>query len=76
MRPMPVVLCELADDLCWQFWCTFCHAYHVHGGGHDGTDLGHRQAHCTEATSPFLATGYVLKPRLQARKKKPSGVAP
>jgi hypothetical protein len=66
---LPIVLCELASDRSWQFWCPFCHEYHVHGGGHNGTDLGHRAAHCHEPTSPFLATGYILKPRLHARKR-------
>jgi hypothetical protein len=72
----PTVLCELASDRAWQFWCPFCHEYHIYGGGPDGTDLGHRAAHCRESTSPFLATGYVLMPRLKARKSTPQKVAP
>jgi hypothetical protein len=68
----PIVLCELAGKHSWQFWCPFCHEYHVHAGGPDGTNLGHRAAHCREPASSFHTTGYVLKPRLHARKKVPA----
>lgn len=76
---MPVVKCErvFVDDGTGllQFWCPFCRRYHVHGGGKNpGDGDGHRAAHCHERSSPFLASGYILKEiRKRARGKKEKG---
>ena len=65
---LPIVLCELAGGSSWQFWCPFCHDYHVHGGGNDGTELGHRSAHCHV---PF--PGNRLRPQIQAPRAQKEG---
>lgn len=42
--------------------CPFCNRHHVHGAGdRPGDGNGHRSAHCSEPTSPFLKTGYILR---------------
>jgi hypothetical protein len=38
-------------------WCCYCRKHHLHGTGY-----GHRVAHCSEITSPYRKTGYVLIP--------------
>jgi hypothetical protein len=59
---IPVVLCEVVAPSrlhgveSWQFWCPFCARYHTHGAAR-----GHRVAHCSDSSSPFYKTGYVLK---------------
>lgn len=40
------------------FHCEYCRRNHYHGLGD-----GHRQAHCFDAFSPYLQTGYVLRER-------------
>ena len=39
----------------WSVWCRYCQAWHSHGAGE-----GHREAHCTERNSPYVAIGYNL----------------
>jgi len=39
----------------WKFFCGFCDTEHLHGIG-----LGHREAHCTDRTSSYLNSGYML----------------
>ncbi len=36
-------------------WCRFCRTYHHHSG-----EAGHREAHCTDRSSPYLEIGYIL----------------
>lgn len=38
----------------WSIWCVHCKWFHFH------YDVGHCAAACTEETSPYLDTGYVL----------------
>ena len=37
-------------------WCPFCQEWHHHGALN-----GHRVAHCSEESSPFIQTGYILR---------------
>jgi len=47
-------------------WCPYCATYHVHGGvgliSNSGKRafIGHRVAHCTDDSSPFIETGYYV----------------
>ncbi|MBA7528322.1 hypothetical protein ES705_20505 [subsurface metagenome] len=47
------------------FWCPFCQIYHRHGWPepteHEKKFGSHRVAHC-HSSSPFLSTGYCIKP--------------
>ncbi|HLJ64310.1 MAG TPA: hypothetical protein VKT70_09400, partial [Stellaceae bacterium] len=48
------------DRLTWRMWCGGCHRYHAHGRGRiDGTDAGHRVAHC-HTESRYRGRGYIL----------------
>lgn len=38
-------------------WCRYCLKWHVHGHG-----AGDRAANCHVEDSPYIKTGYVLKP--------------
>ena len=38
-------------------WCRCCRRWHVHGHG-----AGHRVEHCHREDSPYMKTGYVLRP--------------
>jgi len=59
-------------------FCKHCKDYHFHGGG------GHCVAHCHVATSPYLATGYILQEvgeitaaiRRDFRRRRPRGPGP
>jgi hypothetical protein len=61
-RPIPTIEVEPAGRTTWRFRCTYCDAYHHHGGpvASDGS-LGHRVAHCHDKTSPYMETGYMLR---------------
>jgi hypothetical protein len=48
-------------------WCEHCLLFHNHG-----KVPGHLAAHCVETDSPYLKTGYVLKPV----QKRPSAWPP
>ena len=39
----------------WMVWCKFCNKWHHHGPAE-----GHREAHCTDATSGYWKQGYNL----------------
>lgn len=67
MNPPPVALAELIPPgpghrthYLWRILdCPHCHRQHTHGAGRDGTDAGHRVAHCaTGQPNP----GYILEP--------------
>lgn len=53
---LPVVCAVKISHKRLKFRCDYCRAWHVHGKGE-----GHRVAHCTDRTSPYMATGYVLR---------------
>jgi hypothetical protein len=58
----PTILCEPTGFRTWRFFCPFCRSYHQHGGEPDARgEIGHRGAHCLKLTSPYRATGYILK---------------
>ena len=38
-------------------WCRYCRRWHAHGHGR-----GNRAAHCHVGDSPYIKTGYLLKP--------------
>lgn len=38
-------------------WCRYCAKWHVPGHG-----AGHRGEHCHKEDSPYLKTGYILRP--------------
>lgn len=54
----PIFIVE-KDGNSLRFWCPYCLKYHTHGDA-NGNGEGHRVAHCTEPTSPFKKTGYIL----------------
>jgi hypothetical protein len=37
-------------------WCAYCRKWHYHGAARDG----HRLAHCSHSSSPYLTSGYIL----------------
>jgi hypothetical protein len=39
----------------WVVYCTFCNRWHRHGPAE-----GHREAHCTDSSSPYWKCGYNL----------------
>lgn len=47
-------------------WCPYCAIFHLHGGiGLISTSgkrafIGHRVAHCSDESSPFIETGYYI----------------
>lgn len=43
-------------------WCPYCTRWHWHGAGErPGDGNGHRVAHCSSETSPYLRGGYDLR---------------
>jgi len=52
-----VVLCSNGQDSFYgfMFYCEFCDCVHLHGPRE-----GHRDAQCTNKSSPFLVDGYIL----------------
>lgn len=55
--PIPTVKATAtAGGSQWSIWCVYCDREHLHGAG-----SGHRVAHCTSPTSPYLRTGYVIE---------------
>jgi hypothetical protein len=66
MTQHPTIICEAiaksGDTPQWRFWCPHCRSYHHHGGEPDADGyIGHRAAHCHVSTSPYHATGYLLR---------------
>ena len=39
-----------------KIWGKYCKRHHLHG-----FPEGHRHAHCTNMTSPYLKTGYYIR---------------
>ncbi len=39
----------------WPVWCKHCREWHRHGPG-----AGHREAHCSDSSSPYWRLGYNL----------------
>ena len=48
-------LVEIDDCQRLGVWCEHCGEYHYHGPA-----PGQREAHCTDATSPYWVKGYNL----------------
>lgn len=52
---LPAYEAELDGSLYWLVWCRHCEVWHRHGPAE-----GHREAHCTDPSSPYWQTGYNL----------------
>jgi hypothetical protein len=65
-RPIPTVRAFVTEEGFHRFWCIWCKVWHAHGRG-----AGHRVAHCFNERSPYIATGYILKPVGLWRNNKP-----
>jgi hypothetical protein len=62
----PIIECQPASTITntpqWKFWCDYCATHHHHAGHPDDTgEIGHRSAHCHVQSSPYRATGYILR---------------
>jgi hypothetical protein len=65
----PIIDCEPTKNGLWRFWCPYCKASHRHGGPPDANGmLGHRNAHCFQQTSPYFASGYILRAASMTRR--------
>jgi hypothetical protein len=70
---VPTVECTATSKGDWQFLCEHCAVRHVHGAADVGADgiIGHRRAHCTVDTSPYLKGGYILRARAPQKQAVP-----
>lgn len=61
---IPTLIAESVDGYDqWKIWCQYCKAFHYHGAV-----AGHRWAHCSKFSSPYLKTGYIIKGPATTRK--------
>jgi hypothetical protein len=62
---IPVVKCFPTGRGQVKFWCPYCEKWHIHGYDDKITRskiIGHWQAHCHVADSPYKEKGVYLKP--------------
>ena len=53
----PILDAYVANESQWAIWCRYCCCWHYHG-----KSAGHRAEHCHKEDSPYMKTGYILRP--------------